>query len=160
MIAPVFTVSAKPTEPLDSLDRSDGLRIVLRSGGPGVVKVPELDVPRIAIYVGKPVRMDCKHGVHSHSGLAVHGDIDTIPDGMFSQWEMKESDTALVLLVGRHVLRRGAEESGFGNQVEIRSRFRVRDSQIEHIGWALMAEAQQGYPSGRLYLDCMATALA
>lgn len=160
MIAPVFTVSAKPTEPLDSLDRSDGLRIVLRSGGPGVVKVPELDVPRIAIYVGKPVRMDCKHGVHSHSGLAVHGDIDTIPDGMFSQWEMKESDTALVLLVWRHVLRRGAEESGFGNQVEIRSRFRVRDSQIEHIGWALMAEAQQGYPSGRLYLDCMATALA
>jgi AraC family transcriptional regulator len=145
---------------LDSQDRSDELRVILQSDGPGILEVPELDIPRIAIHVGKPVRMDCRHGMRSHSGLAIHGDIDIIPDGIFSRWEMKETDTALVLRLGRHLLRRVAEESGFAVGIEIRSRFRVRDSQIEHIGWVLMAEAQHGYPSGRLYMDCMARALA
>jgi len=163
MIAPIITFPSKAMTcvgPLDSGDRSDALRVVLRSGGPGIVEVPELEVPRIAIYAGRPIRMDCRHGVKSHSGLAFHGDIDIIPDGVPSRWEMREVDTALVLMVGRHLLRQVAEESGFTNCIEIRSRFRIRDAQIEHLGWALMAEAQHGYPSGRLYMDSMATALA
>jgi AraC family transcriptional regulator len=163
MIAPMIPFASKPMPhvgPLDSGDRSDSLRVVLRSGGPGVVEVPELEVPRIAIYVGRPVKLDCRHGVKSHSGLALHGDIDIIPEGVPSRWQMKQVDTALVLMVGQRLLAQAAEESGFEDHIEIRSRFRVRDSQIEHLGWALMAEAQQGYPSGCLYMDCMATALA
>jgi AraC family transcriptional regulator len=145
---------------LDSQDRSEALRVILQSDGPGVIEVPELDGPRIAIHVGGPVKMDCKHGSRSHSGLAIHGDIDIIPNGIPSRWEMKETDTALILRVGSCFLRQVAKESGFGEPIEIRSRFRLRDSQIEHIGWALLAEVQDGYPSGRLYIDCMATALA
>jgi AraC family transcriptional regulator len=145
---------------LDSGDRSNGLRVVLRSDGPGVVEVPELDVPRLAVYVGHPVRLDCRHGSEHHSGLAIHGDIDIVPDRMPSRWEMKEPDTALVLRLSRALLRQAAEDSTSGDRIEIRSRFRVRDTQIEHIAWALMDEAQSGYPSGRLYLDCLGTALA
>ena len=145
---------------LDSQDRSEGLRVILQSDGPGVIEVPELDVPRIAIHVGRPVKMDCKHGSKTHSGLAIHGDIDIIPNGIPSRWEMKETDTALILRVGSYFLRQVAKESGFGGPIEICSRFRLRDSQIEHIGWALLAEVQDGYPSGRLYMDCMARALA
>jgi len=104
--------------------------------------------------------MDCKHGARAHSGLAIHGDIDIIPNGVPSRWEVKETDTALILRVGSPLLRQVAEESGFQGQVEIRSRFRLRDPAIEHMGWALMAEVQQGYPGGRLFMDCMATALA
>jgi AraC family transcriptional regulator len=44
--------------------------------------------------------------------------------------------------------------------VEIRNRFQVRDQQIEHIAWALKAEMESGYPSGRIYVDGLATALA
>ena len=163
MIAPTLAFPPKPmtqVRSLDSRERSDVLRVILQSDGPGVLDVPEMDVPRIAIHLGRPVRMDCRHGLRSHSGLAIHGDIDIIPDGIPSRWEMKEADTALVLKVGADLLRQVAEESGFEDHIEIRSRFRLRDSQIEHIGWALLAEAQHGYPSGRLYLDCMATALA
>jgi len=145
---------------LDSRNRSDALRVVLQSDGPGIVESPELDSPCIAIHVGRPVRLDCRHGVQNHSGLAIHGDIDIIPQGMTARWEMKETDTALLLRLGRRLLGQVAEESGFTRSIEIRSRFRVRDAHIEHIGWALMAEAHRGYPSGRLYLDSMATALA
>jgi hypothetical protein len=38
--------------------------------------------------VGKPVNMNCKHGSTSHSGLAIYGDIDIIPDGIRSRWEV------------------------------------------------------------------------
>ena len=163
MSASVLTFRVRPmarVRSLDSQDYFDALRVTLLSDGPGVVEVPEQDAPRIAIHVGKPVRMDCKHGAKSRSGLAIHGDIDIIPNGVSSRWEMKETDTALVLRIGSHLLRQVAEESGFQRQIEIPSRFRLRDPQIEHIGWALMAEVQHDYPSGRLYWDCMATALA
>jgi len=40
------------------------------------------------------------------------------------------------------------------------NRFQARDPQIEHIGWALKAEMENGYPSGRSYMDALATALA
>jgi AraC family transcriptional regulator len=145
---------------LDSGDRSNALHVALRSDGPGVVEVPELDVPRVAVYVGRPVRLDCRHGAEHHSGLAIHGDIDIIPERMPSRWEMKKADTALVLRLSDALLRQAAEDSDLEGRIEIRSRFRVRDSQIEHIAWALMDEAQSGYPSGRLYLDCLGTALA
>ena len=145
---------------LDSRHTCDGLRVILQSDGPGVLEVPALDAPRVAIHVGRPVRMDCKHGAERHSGLAVHGDIDIIPSGVPSRWEMKETDSAVILKVSSRLLRAVAQESGHHGELAIRSRFRLRDRQIEHIGWALLAEAQQGYPSGRLYVECMATALA
>jgi AraC family transcriptional regulator len=163
MNVPILAFPPKPMEQvrlLDSRNRCEQLRVMLLSDGPGILEVPQVDAPCISIHVGRPVRMDCRHGVQSHSGLAIHGDIDIIPDGISSRWEMKEADTALVLRVQPRLLRRIAEESGFKHGIEIRSRFRVRDPQIEYIGWALMAEAQNGYPSGRLYMDCMATALA
>lgn len=163
MIVPILACPPKPMTQvrlLDSKDLCNDLRLVLLSDGPGVLEVPEVDAPCISIHVGRPVRMDCRHGVQSHSGLAIHGDIDIIPAGVMARWEMKEADTALLLRVKPNLLRRIAEESGFTQPLEIRSRFRVRDPQIEYIGWALMAEAQNGYPSGRLYMDCMATALA
>ncbi len=137
------------------------LRVLLVSDGPGVLEVPPLPGPRVAIYQGSPVRMVCKHGGRSHSGLATHGDIDIIPQGVPARWEMKKADTALVLAMAPQLLERVVAESGIAaRRVEILDRFKVRDAQIEHIGWALMAEAYQGYPSGRLYLDSMATALA
>ena len=104
MVAPTLTLPPKPmtqVRSLDSQDRSDALRVILLSDGPGVLDVPEQDAPRIAIHIGRPVRMACRHGMRSHSGLAIHGDIDIIPDGIPSRWEMKEADTALVLRLGR-----------------------------------------------------------
>jgi hypothetical protein len=100
MIAQAITQSCNPfgmTRSLDSGDRSETLRVMLKSDGPGLVEVPELEVPRVAVYIGRPIRMDCSHGVQHHSGLAIHGDIDIIPDRMASRWEMKGADLALVL---------------------------------------------------------------
>ena len=44
--------------------------------------------------------------------------------------------------------------------VEVVNRFQMRDPQMEHIGWALKAEMDAGYRSGRAYLDHLGAALA
>jgi AraC family transcriptional regulator len=158
--AMTFSTPVMQATALHPAGLGNNLQVVVRSDGPGIVEVPALDVPRIAIYAGRPVRMNCSHGTQSHYGLAIHGDIDIIPDGTASRWEMKEADTALVVKISRSLLREVAAESGLGDAIEIRSRFRIRDYRIEHLGWALMADARDGFPSGSLYLDCVGRALA
>jgi AraC family transcriptional regulator len=44
--------------------------------------------------------------------------------------------------------------------VEIRNRFQIRDAQLENICWALKAEMESNYPSGRLYTDSLAVSVA
>ena len=44
--------------------------------------------------------------------------------------------------------------------MEIRNRFQIRDAQLENICWALKAEMEANYPSGRLYTDSLAVSVA
>jgi AraC family transcriptional regulator len=150
-----------PRRFLDSGTKSDLLRVVLQADDAGVIETSGMQNPLVAIHVGRPVRMECKHGNRNHTGLAIHGDIDIIPRGIRARWEMKETDTALLLRLSPELLRRVAEDAGFPtNGLEIRDRFQIRDPQIEHIGWALKVEVEQGYPTGHLYMESMATSLA
>ena len=96
-----------------------------------------------------------------HRGLSVHGDVDIIPAGMPSRWEIREKDTALILGLSPALLRSVAEEMAVDpDRAEIVNRFQIRDRQIEQIGWALKTEMEQGYRNGAIYLDSLARALA
>lgn len=146
---------------LDSQRRSNLLRAVLMTDAAGVVHAAASRMPRVAIHVGRPVRLDCRHGNERYRGLAIHGDVEIIPNGVTGRWEMKEPDTALILSLEGRLLRQVAEDSGCDpRSLALRNRFQVRDPRIEHIGWAIKTEIEQGYPSGRLFMDSMATALA
>jgi AraC family transcriptional regulator len=91
----------------------------------------------------------------------IHGDVDIIPSSTGAAWELKGTDIDLVIGVSPSLLREVVMDSGRDpHRLEVRSRFQMRDRHIEHIGWALKAEMESGYPCGRLYLDSLATALA
>jgi AraC family transcriptional regulator len=92
----------------------------------------------------------------------VHGDIDIIPALTPSRWELHDqNDTALILSLPPSLLDTVAEEHGFDSRrVEIRNRFQIRDAQLENICWALKAEMEADYPSGRLYTDSLAISVA
>jgi AraC family transcriptional regulator len=140
---------------------SDKLFVRLRTDPPGVVEVPARAHTTIAIHVGRSVLVECKRGGVTHRGVSVHGYSDIIPAGTPSRWEMKESDTVLLLGLTEGLIRNVAEESGLDpRHVEIVNRFQTRDTKIEHIGWALKEEMETGYPNGRLYLESLAQALA
>ncbi len=146
---------------LDSGAHSDLVRVIVQSDGPGIVETPGSRRPIVAVHLGRPVRLECRHGAERHAGVAIHGDIDIVPAGVPARWEMNETDTALVLALAPALINRIAEASGRDTDgVEVRSRFQIRDPQIEHIGLALKADVEQGYPGGTLYMDSLATALA
>src|SRR5579863_10029485 len=140
---------------------SEKLSVRLRTDPAGVVQVPARPTTTIAIHVGRSVLVDCSRGGLNHRGLSVHGYSDIIPAGTPSRWEMKDTDTVLLLSAKQSLLKSVAESSGRDSKrIEIVNRFQIRDTKIEHIGWALKAEMETGYPNGRLYIESLAEALA
>ncbi len=139
----------------------DGFAVQLRSDSLGVLEVPEFANALASIHIGTAARMSCKRGGMSHTGSAVHGDIDIIPAGIPSLWRMHdENDRALLMSLPVGMLDAVAKENGFAAGVELRNRFMVRDRQLENIGWAMKSEMERGSPSGRLYLDGLALSAA
>jgi len=133
----------------------------LQTDPAGVVEAPARTSPGIVMHVGRPVHIACERAGRRHQGVTVHGDIDIIPGGVPSRWEVRESDTAFVLGVSSRLLRHLAGESGLDpDRVEIVNRFQIRDPRLEHIGWAIKAEMESGQSNGSLYLEGLATAIA
>jgi AraC family transcriptional regulator len=131
------------------------------SDEPGVVESPAASSTSVTIHVGSPADIACSRRGERYRGTAIHGDIDIIPCGTPSRWELKHKDTALILSLSPKLLRAVAQDLDIDPaRVEIRNRFQMRDAQIEHIAWAAKAEMEHGYPCGRLYLDSLGTALA
>ena len=147
--------------PTEIIGSTENLRLSLISDQPGVVEF--LGSPRVVVslHVGTSVAVDCRRGGERHRGTTIHGDLEIIPPNLGGVWELKARDTALVIGLKLRVLELIVEESG-GDPGKLRvfNRFQARDPQIEHIGWALKAEMENGYPSGRPYMDAMATGLA
>ena len=140
---------------------TDKVRVALLTDPPGLVEFSGSEKTHISIHVGPSVLMTCRHGDISHTGTAIHGDIDIIPAGLPASWEIKQRDTALVIGLAPELLTVAVQElEADPSRVEIRNKFQARDARIEHIAWALKAEMESGYPGGMLYLDSLATAMA
>ena len=157
-----FSYSQSPLSaiPYDRI-KENGLRLSLLSDPPGVIEIPGLRYTIVSIHVGPSVYVSCHRGGNSHHGTVVHGDIDIIPAGTPSRWEIKDNDTALVLSLSPELLNVVAEQFDLDSRrIEIRNRFQERDPQLENIAWALKAEKECGYPCGRLYFDSLAVAVA
>jgi AraC family transcriptional regulator len=136
-----------------------GLRLVARP--PGAVEFPGFRETTVSVHFGAPTDVACRWGRRRDRGIAVHGDLFVIPADTPTAWDMKDTDAAVVLSVSPELMRSVVEQLGLEPaRVEVRSRFRVRDAQLENLAWALKAEVEGSYPSGRLYLDGLAVAVA
>jgi len=149
-------------EPVVIAPGPQSMRVMMHIDEPGsVLAAPAYPNTLVAIHVGRPVRLSCRRAGKAHFGTVIHGDIDIIPAGTPALWENKEQDTVLLCSLPPAILQSAAEGLNINpDRVEICNRFQMRDTQIEHIGWALKAEMERGYPSGRLYVDSLAMALA
>jgi AraC family transcriptional regulator len=123
-------------------------RVRFRTDPAGVVDVPARNHAVVLIHFGPSVYIHCRRGPSSHSGLAVHGDIDIIPAGITSRWEMKETDQVILLDIENEP------------DVELINQFQIRDRQLEEFGRLMKAEMDAGYPNGRLYLDSLGSSVA
>jgi AraC family transcriptional regulator len=147
--------------PKEIIGVTENLRLSLISDQPGIVEFAGSPRVVVSLHVGTSVAVDCRRGGERHRGTTIHGDLEIIPPNLAGVWELKSRDTALVIGIKVRVLERVVEESGGdSSQLRIFNRFQARDPQIEHIGWALKAEMETGYLSGRAYTDALATGLA
>lgn len=136
-----------------------GVRLL--TDAPGRVEISALRDTIVAIHVGASVHATCRRSGYTHRGTIVHGDVEIIPAGTPSVWEVKDKDTYLSLSVSPEILNTVAEQLDLDpRRIEIKNRFQVRDAQLESIGWALKAEMESGYPSGQLYVDSLAVSVA
>jgi AraC family transcriptional regulator len=147
--------------PTEIIGSTENLRLSLISDQPGIVEFLGSPMVVVSLHVGTSVAVDCRRGGERHRGTTIHGDLEIIPPNLGGVWELKARDTALVIGLKLRVLERIVEESGGDpRKLQVFNRFQARDPQIEHIGWALKAEMENGYPSGRSYMEALATGLA
>jgi AraC family transcriptional regulator len=141
--------------------QENGFHLSFKSDPPGLIEEPAPRNTIVAIHYGRSVEIFCRRGGHRHRGTAVHGDIDIIPAGTPSVWDVKEKDTYVALRVPPELLDMVTEEFDIDpGRIEIRNRFQVRDAQLENIAWVLKAEMEWGYPCGRVYLDSLGVSVA
>jgi AraC family transcriptional regulator len=147
--------------PAELIGRTDDLRLSLIHDQPGLVEFPGSPAVVVSLHVGPSVSAECRRGGERHVGTTIHGDLEIIPPNTPGVWEIKSSDSALVIGIKLRLLQSIVEQSGADPAgLRITNRFQARDPQIEHLGWALKAEMESGYPCGRVYTDSLATALA
>lgn len=141
---------------------ADGVAFQLRKDAMGVLDVPGFESTLVAVHIGAAAKLKCRRGGRRYNGTAVNGDIDIIPAHTPVHWVMHDkNDTTLVVSLPENVLRTVAEQSGIdADRVEIRDRFQVRDTELEALCWATKREMELRYPSGRLYLEGLAMAVA
>src|ERR1035438_6256634 len=148
-------------ESVCSVDEGEFLRASVVIEPAGFSTVPGLTNPRAVIHAGAPVRISCHRGGDHNDGIANFGDIDIIPAGMAARWRIYGTDRFLVLGISQKLIDYVAESSEMNpRSTELQNRFQIRNPQIEHIGWSIKAEMEQGNPCGRIYIESMATALA
>jgi AraC family transcriptional regulator len=163
-VSKVGAIDGISTARIFEQDRTRGGFVAqLRSDSSGRLDVPELTQALVSVHVGRAAKMSCRRGGLSHTGMAVHGDIDIIPACVAARWEMlDENDQALLLVMPRQLLDAVAEEHGgpAGRPLELRNRFQHRDRQLQSIAWAIKSELEMGSPSGQLYLEGLGQSVA
>jgi AraC family transcriptional regulator len=73
---------------------------------------------------------------------------------------LQESSEILMLALAPSFMQHAAHEFTDAAPLELRNQRAIRDARILHLGQALQAELEAGCPSGRLYGEGLATALA
>ena len=99
-------------------------------------------------------------GGHPRTVRVTPGSVNIIPQGTILGGYGKDETQFIMLSLDPSFVERIARDSGAVTPVELIKNLETRDPQIAHIAEALRAELETGCPSGRLYGDSLAVALA
>ncbi len=141
----------------EGLNACMALRVERRTTLPGEVTLEASADHRVKVHIGDPVRGACS----IQRFVYEPGHVDILPAGTSDCWREEGSSTSLFLRFTPALLARAAQDMGLDPcRVGLDPQHQFRDAQIEHIARALDAEQAAGHPSGRLYTDSLALALA
>jgi len=113
----------------------------------------------VLMHLSAPAFVELEIGDQSDRRARTAGDLAVIPASAVRQVRSPEPHDVLMVTVSLDVMAQTALESGDGTPLELLPRPYHRDAQLEHICWALKAEAESNYVSGPLYGESLALAL-
>lgn len=161
-----MTESGAPGQPVSPLhgagpNRSSLLHVLTLPVASGLIESPTETYHAIDIHLGDPVQASCRMDGREQRGVQRQGLFCILPAGVTGRWLMSRPASALLLLLAPSVLRDAADSLGLrAPNTELWPSIYVRDAQIERIAWIVQAEHDAGYPSGPLFTDSLAVALA
>ncbi|MEH2354490.1 helix-turn-helix transcriptional regulator [Nostoc sp.] len=155
-------MSSKPPI-LSSTNHWNG--IVLEQHYLPAFECPELCLQQhsINIWLGNSCQIDWRlAGGRLHSTQMMRGLVNVTPKGIPTQARWHEEIKFLLVSFDSSIFKRVADDLIVGSYrtIEIIPQRGVCDRQILHLGMALKAELEAGFPSGKLYGESVAIALA
>lgn len=115
----------------------------------------------LCLHQGGPVPVSYREGGCQRSGVRLQGQYCVSPANASTRWTMSAPATSLLLRLTPDLVDETAQAMGSGGgRIELAPAAHLRDAQIERIGWMMQAEDRDHYPSGRLFVDALADALA
>jgi AraC family transcriptional regulator len=127
----------------------------------GLVEAPRAVRHNLSMHVGVPVRASCRCDGPIHHRLQTPGDIDVVPLGYAAAWEDAGPTTMMNIHLSPSFVRSTAGAMGLNpDGISIAPQLQLRDQKLQHIGFALKAELEDGEPYDRLYAEGLGAALA
>lgn len=115
----------------------------------------------LCLHQGGPVPVSYREGRYQRSGVRLQGQYCVSPANASTRWTMSGPAISLLLRMSPELLDETAQAMGSGGgHIELSPAAHLRDPQIERIGAMMQAEDRDAYPSGRLFVDALADALA
>jgi AraC family transcriptional regulator len=127
----------------------------------GFVESPPSVRHTVNMYIGAPVVATCRCDGPVRPRLQVPGDIDIVPLGCAAAWEDDGPTTMLKITISPWLMRTTADSMGLNaDRITLSPELQIKDSMLEHIGWALKASLEAAEPFDRLYAESLGSALA
>lgn len=115
----------------------------------------------LCLHLGGPVSVSYQADGTERRGTRLHGQFCVVPAGSSTRWTLSAPATSLLLRLAPARLLEAADTLRLAPKAsDLAPAIHVRDPQIERIGWMMQRESAEGYPSGRLFADGLACALA
>jgi AraC family transcriptional regulator len=126
------------------------------------IETPEFKINHysLVIQLSPPATIERKVKGFWKSLTNETGNICLFSAGAPRQIRTEQRHELLVITISPEVINRAEGESSAASNRELAEYHQLRDAQIQHIGLALKAEAESGYPSGRLYGESLGVALS
>ena len=113
----------------------------------------------LVVHLSNPAHVELKTDGHCDTRQRVAGDLAILPATAVRQVRSSDPHEVLVVAVSQEIVVQTALDAGDGTPFELIARPYYRDARLEHICWALKAEAESDYASGPLYGESLALAV-